>query len=92
MHDKELMLCRLMAGVIIAGVVGVGVAFGFGFESDRAVRAGAYVPLFLIYVVTYAIGIFFQAAVVAGAMERMRGGDPTVCSALAAAAGGTGRF
>ncbi|MGH9410728.1 MAG: DUF6159 family protein, partial [Vicinamibacterales bacterium] len=37
------------------------------------------------YVVTYAIGIFFQAAVVAGATERMRGGDPTVGSALAAA-------
>jgi hypothetical protein len=36
-------------------------------------------------VTTYTIGIFFQAAVVAGATERMRGGDPTVGSALAAA-------
>src|SRR5262245_6447655 len=45
-----------------------------------------YVPILLMYVVTYAIGIFFQAAVVAGATERMRGGDPTVGSALSAAA------
>ena len=34
---------------------------------------------------TYTIGIFFQAAVIAGATERMRGGDPTVSSALGAA-------
>src|SRR5262245_40711872 len=44
-----------------------------------------YVPILLMYVVTYAIGIFFQAAVVAGATERLRGGDPTVGSALSAA-------
>src|SRR5688572_22827201 len=86
MHDKEPMVLPLMAGVIIAGVV-LGVAFGFGLDSKAIEQfgPGAYVPLFLMYVLAYAIGIFFQAAVVAGAMERMRGGDPTIGSSLAMA-------
>jgi Family of unknown function (DUF6159) len=84
MHDKELMVLPLMSGAIIAVVV-AGVVYGFGFDAIERHRAGTYVPLFLTYVVAYAIAIFFQAAVVAGATERMRGGDPTVGSALAAA-------
>ena len=40
---------------------------------------------FLFYVVVYTIGFFFQAALVAGATERLRGGDPTLGSALGAA-------
>jgi len=87
MQDKELMILPLISGVVIAVVV-VAAALGFGLDTSRIERHGAdtYLPLFLMYVVTYAIGIFFQAAVVAGATERMRGGDPTVGSALAAAA------
>jgi uncharacterized protein DUF6159 len=84
MHDKELMVLPLISGAIIAAVVG-GVVYGFGFDVIDRHRPDTYLPLFLTYVVTYAIAIFFQAAVVAGATERMRGGDPTVGSALAAA-------
>jgi hypothetical protein len=86
MQDKELMILPLISGVIIAFAV-AGVALGFGLDTARIERHGAdaYLPLFLMYVVTYAIGIFFQAAVIAGATERMRGGDPTVASALAVA-------
>src|SRR3954466_14477287 len=86
MQDKELMILPLISGVIILGAV-VGVALGFGLDTSRIERHGVdtYVPLFLMYVASYAIGIFFQAAVVAGATERMRGGDPTVRWALAAA-------
>src|SRR4051812_21576880 len=85
-QDKELMILPLISGVIILGAV-VGVALGFGLDTSRIERHGVdtYVPLFLMYVASYAIGIFFQAAVVAGATERMRGGDPTVGSALTAA-------
>ena len=87
MQDKELMILPLISGVIIAAVI-VSFAFGFGLSSARVEEHGpdVYLPVFLMYVATYAIGIFFQAAVVAGATERMRGGDPTVSSALAAAA------
>ena len=87
MKDKELMVLPLISGAIIVTVVG-GVAFGFGIPLDGVGRhqsAALYLPMFLLYVVAYAIGIFFQAALVAGATERMRGGDPTVGSALAAA-------
>jgi hypothetical protein len=87
MQDKELMLLPLISGAVallfIAPVILVG-AFGgaFFFEPGPAL----YVPIFLMYVLVYSVGYFFQAAVIAGATERMRGGDPTVSSALTAAA------
>ncbi len=87
MRDKELMVLPLVSGVIMAVVV-ASFFLGFGLWGAGIERRGGpavYVPIFLMYVVTYTIGIFFQAAVVAGATERMRGGDPTVGSALAAA-------
>ena len=88
MQDKELMILPLISGTFIALVV-VSFALGLGldFGKIRIKEQGLafYVPVFLMYVVTYAIGIFFQAAVIAGATERMRGGDPTVKSSLAAA-------
>jgi hypothetical protein len=80
------MVLPLISGVCIV-VVLAAMALGFGIDTSRVERRGpdVYLALFLVYMVTYAIGIFFQAAVVAGATERMRGGDPTVASALAAA-------
>ncbi len=86
MKDKELMVLPLISGVFIVIAVAA-MAAGFGLTASHLPERGPglYIPIFLFYVVTYAIGIFFQAAVVAGATERMRGGDPTVSSALAAA-------
>ena len=86
MQDKELMVLPLISGVFIVAAVAA-MAVGFGLTGAHFPRRGPelYLPGFLFYVVTYSIGIFFQAAVVAGATERMRGGDPTVGSALAAA-------
>jgi hypothetical protein len=90
MQDKELVVLPLMSGIVmIVVVLSFFVAFfDFNVEAAKAIDANdplAYLPLFLFYAVTYFIGTFFQAAVVAGAMERMRGGDPTVSSALGAA-------
>jgi len=87
MQDKELMVLPLISGVFIIAAL-AGLSIGFGLDPSRIDRhnTAAYLPLFAMYVVSYTIGIFFQAAVVAGATERMRGGDPTVRSALAAAA------
>lgn len=87
MQDKELMVLPLISGVVILAVVAA-MALGFGLSAQRIETARGpevYIPMFLMYVVTYTVGIFFQAAVVAGATERMRGGNPTVGSALAAA-------
>jgi len=83
MRDKELMVLPLISGVIMA-LVAVVIVLGSSLGAE-APGPALYVPLFLLYVLMYSIGIFFQAAVVAGATERMRGGDPTVGSALAAA-------
>jgi hypothetical protein len=85
MQDKELMLLPMMSGLLMTAAA-TAVFFGFALPQRLvADRSTLSFPVFLMYVVTYAIGIFFQAAVVAGATERMRGGDPTVGSALAAA-------
>lgn len=86
MQDKELMVLPLMSGIIVLAIMAM-VAVGFGISGAQIEAHGPeiYVPIFLIYVLAYAVGIFFQAAVVAGAIERMKGGDPTIGSALAAA-------
>jgi hypothetical protein len=87
MQDKELMVLPLISGVItIAVALSFFVGFGMSARLEAADRSLIVVPVFLMYVAVYAIGIFFQAAVVAGATERIRGGDPTVGSALSAAA------
>ena len=86
MQDKELMILPLISGALMIGVA-ASFFFGLGIESrlDDEAKSELLLPGFLFYVVTYAIGIFFQAAIVAGATERLRGGDPTIGSALAAA-------
>lgn len=91
MQDKELMVLPLISGVFIVVAVAV-MGVGFGLTGAHSPWRGPelYIPAFFFYVLVYAIGIFFQAAVMAGATERMKGGDPTVRSALAAAAGRLG--
>jgi hypothetical protein len=87
LQDKELMLLPLVSGTVMAAVV-FAIAAVSGIDIWRIDRYGsdAYAPVFVMYVAVYAIGSFFQAAVVAGATERLGGGDPTCGSALAAAA------
>jgi hypothetical protein len=97
MQDKELVILPLMSGIVmIVVVLSFFVAFfDFNIEAAKAIDTNdplAYLPLFLFYTVTYFVGTFFQAAVVAGAMERMRGGDPTVSSALGAAGRHVGKI
>jgi hypothetical protein len=88
MKDPSLMVLPLLAGLAIAvaslsfilpmGLLGEGALE----ETEEPVIWGV---LFVFYTVTYTISFFFQAAVVAGATERMNGGDPTLGSALGAA-------
>ena len=86
MQDKELMVLPLLSGTIMAAVVGsFALALGVNTATIETRGSELYVPLFFMYMVLYGVGIFFQCAVVAGATERMRGGDPTLTSALSAA-------
>jgi hypothetical protein len=87
--DKELMILPLLSGLAI-GVVIASFFFGMGLHRSGAdLEAIGEVPAaiagFSLYVITYTIAFFFQAALVAGACERMRGGDPTLGSAIRAA-------
>ena len=91
MKDKELILLPVLSTICI-GLVLTGFAFGvslLGFDAEsadsRAARTLFGCLSFAFYVVSYTIGFFFQAALIAGALERMRGGNPTLGSALGAA-------
>ena len=53
-------------------------------NAEPARLATYYGLLFLFYVATYFVVIFFNAAIVACAVERMQGGDPTVGMVLRA--------
>lgn len=84
--DKELAILPVISGVLLLGVCA---SFFFGLDLvhrdlDR-MEPSTLLPLFAFYVVSYTIGFFFQAALVAGALERLSGGDPTLGSSLAAA-------
>ena len=94
-QDKELMVLPVLGGIFsslsIAVIVGIGYLAG-AFDSvlaqdstSESVSTLGYVFAALIAYVTTVIALFFQAAVIFGAMERLDGGDPTISSSLAAA-------
>jgi hypothetical protein len=93
MKDRELMVLPLISGAITLLVAG-SFAFGLGVTSSRVEEGGldVYLPLFGMYVIAYTVGVFFQAAVVVGATDRMRGGDPTIALAMAAASRRIGKI
>jgi len=91
--DKELLILPLLSGIasmIVAASFVVPIVLTGG--ADEEPTALGYVLLFVMYVVLAFVTIFFNAALVAGANERLHGGDPTVGSALRAAASHTGRI
>jgi len=91
--DKELLLLPVMSA--LAGLA-VMASFLVPALMDGWLQALAGSPdgspdprlflwVFAFYVVLYFVGFFFNAALVAAALERLRGGDPTLGSALASA-------
>jgi hypothetical protein len=91
--DKELLVLPLLSGIasiIVAASFVVPIALSGG--ADQEPTPLGYVLLFVMYVVLAFITIFFNAALVSGAHERLQGGDPTIGSALRAAASHAGRI
>ena len=78
--DKEILALPLMSAVLmVIAVVGLGFgAFGIGVDGGLLF----YAALFAIYVVVYAIAIFFNAAVIEMATIRFNGGDPVIKDGL----------
>lgn len=78
--DKEILALPLMAGVLMVLAV-IGLGYGaFGVLQGAGLLQ--YVALFGVYVVVYAIAIFFNAAVIEMATIRFNGGDPVLKDGL----------
>ena len=92
MQDKELMVLPILSGLCLLLIL-ASFFFGLGLNQEgmfESIERGEQdvklmISGFLFYVVTYTAAFFFQAAIVAGASERLAGGDPTLGSALGAA-------
>ncbi len=98
--DKELLVFPLLSGIacvlVLATFAVPMVATGFleSMAEDHQANAQAmqvlgYVLLFAYYVVNYFVIIFFNSALVACAIIRFKGGNPTLGDGLSAA---TARF
>ncbi len=98
MKDRELILFPIMSGIVLLVVAGgfliVAASTGTLDRLDAAAQGGSgdeaqaadYVLGAALYAVAYFVVIFFNAALVAAALERLRGGDPNVGSGLRHAA------
>lgn len=96
--DKELVLLPVFSG-IASLVVMVGFAVPLLVLSGLLDGSGSgepgpltYVGTFLMYLVLSYITIFFNTALLCAADQRLQGGDPTLGSALSAAASRAGRI
>jgi hypothetical protein len=88
--DKELVLFPIISAVTmilitIVFLIPVGVIFGI-IGATSGSRSGSeiigYIVLFLFYLVSYSVSIFFNVALVGAAMIRLDGGDPTVSDGI----------
>lgn len=93
--DKELLVLPVLSAIagmiVIASFLYPALIDGWLPQAVREAQATGqgdplvYAWIFGLYVVLYFVGFFFNAALVAAALERLRGGDPTLSSALSAA-------
>lgn len=89
--DKELTILPVLSfisSVVIAATFFVPSYLLFGDEPGPL----AYAVLFVAYVALAYATIFFNAAIISAADERLQGGDPTVGSALRGAASRAGQI
>jgi len=92
--DKELLILPVISGIasIIAAATFIVPLLATTDLEQGTMSPVGYVVLFLMYVVLAYITIFFNAALVSAAHERLGGGDPTVRSALQGAAFRAGKI
>jgi hypothetical protein len=81
--DKELLLFPVVSGIatiVAIAVIGLGWIASGGFDRLDGDGFGIVdlVILFIFYLVTYSIVIFFNSALVGAANIRLEGGDPTL--------------
>lgn len=83
-QDRQLLVLPILSflcSVVVTAVFAAGI-WGVGLpESDR-LEPVHYVILFVLYVALAFVTIFFNAAVIGTAMERLRGRDATIADGL----------
>ena len=91
--DKELILLPIISGIasIIVAATFIVPVFLVGGEEDEVSGSGWALMLLMYFVLAY-ITIFFNAALVSAANERLEGGDPTIGSAIRGAARRAGKI
>ncbi len=91
--DKEILLLPLISGIAaIVVMASFAVPLVVTRGTERQLSGVFFVLLFVMYVVLSYITIFFNAALVSAAHERLTGGDPTLGSALAGARARAGKI
>ena len=99
-QDKELMVLPLISGIASLAMAATFLvpiylssqhtdAYGSRTTSFGPLQ---YVGMFLMYVVLAYITIFFRTAILCGADERMKGGNPSLSSSLAGAGAHAGKI
>ena len=90
MKDRELLLFPVFT--VLGLIVVLGVFFGIAsmtgslerLDSETATTTGMDAALYVLaFFSAYFVVIFFNAALISAALERLRGGDPNVSSGLA---------
>jgi len=92
MKDRELLWFPIMAGAVLLLVVGIAAALGASIgtfdrlnseatEGQQANAADVVLGIALYAIATFIV-IFFNSALIAAAMQRLRGSDPDVSSGL----------
>jgi hypothetical protein len=90
--DKELLVLPAMSALATVIVAATFLLPLVGSGEDFEGGTGTYILVFVMYVVLAFVTIFFNAALVHAAHERLNGGDPTIGSALRGAMARAGRI
>ncbi|OAI50320.1 hypothetical protein AYO46_10335, partial [Betaproteobacteria bacterium SCGC AG-212-J23] len=89
MLDKELLVFPLLSGIacflVLASFAGAAFVSGVRIKDAEHIEIVHWLVLFLYYFANYFVIVFFNCALVACAMIRFRGGNPTVRDGLTAA-------
>jgi hypothetical protein len=98
--DRELLVLPAVSGAAAVTLGASFLALGYGAGFFERVQGGQvvhfslslYAEIFVWYILQYFIVFFFNTALVAAALDRLNGGQPTLRDALALAASRSGQI
>jgi hypothetical protein len=95
--DKELLIFPLISGLALLLILGAfigGMFFTIGFDAAFGGSSTWLAVVFMIiyYIVSFFVGLFFNAAIIGAATIRLNGGNPTLADGLRIAREDVGRI